>query len=241
MIFKSAMVSVCVLLILAPFSCVRGEEEDELARQAEHGELLTSLAELHIKVSALERLLGGGDENLDLTAPATLADAYAQLRKRVESLAEASEGDWRHIPTLAPVSGGRISSPYTPRRWHPIQQRVQSHFGLDIAVPHGTPVRAAADGEVRAVANTPSYGLVIDLDHGNGFVTRYAHASRIHVRGGDTVSRGDVIADVGATGQATGPHLHYEVFFEGWSVDPVDFMLDGTLTVGDAPGGGSEQ
>jgi murein DD-endopeptidase MepM/ murein hydrolase activator NlpD len=108
---------------------------------------------------------------------------------------------------------------------HPILGRYAPHYGLDLAAPYGTPIHATADGVVAAVVNSRSYGLGVDIDHGNGYITRYAHASRLVVQKGMRVRQGDVIAYVGSTGLSTGPHCHYEVFHDGWSVDPASLLM----------------
>ena len=98
------------------------------------------------------------------------------------------------------------------------------HHGLDIPAPEGTPVLAAADGTVVRAGSMGSYGLVVDIDHGDGIVTRYAHQSAMDVAVGDTVSAGDRIGSVGSTGVSTGPHLHLEVREHGEAIDPMHFL-----------------
>jgi murein DD-endopeptidase MepM/ murein hydrolase activator NlpD len=105
------------------------------------------------------------------------------------------------------------------RKW-----RGRIHGGLDVAAPPGTPVRAPADGVVVVAGAYPYYGRVIFVDHGGGFSTRYGHLSAADVKAGDRVERGDVIGRVGATGLATGSHLHYEVRINGVPVDPYNYL-----------------
>lgn len=141
---------------------------------------------------------------------------------------ELERGDvaWRAahaIPSIWPVAG-RISSIYTPHRMHPILGRYAPHYGLDLAAPYGTPIHVTADGVVIAVVNSPSYGLGVDVRHADGYITRYAHASKLLVVVGESVHQGDVIAYVGSTGLSTGPHCHYEIFHNGWSVDPATML-----------------
>lgn len=114
-------------------------------------------------------------------------------------------------------STGRISSRFGPR-WG------RMHNGLDIAVPTGTPVVAAAAGRVVFSGEMGSYGLLVRIDHGNGIETRYAHNSRLVVRTGQTVARGDLIAYSGNTGNSTGPHVHFEIRRNGAALDPLDFL-----------------
>lgn len=122
------------------------------------------------------------------------------------------------VPDMPPVKG-IVTSYYGARRW---SGRI--HGGLDIAAPLGTAVRAPADGVVITAGPYPYYGQVIFLDHGGGFTTRYGHLSAADVKKGDRVERGDVIGRVGATGLATGSHLHYEVRINGVPVDPYNYL-----------------
>lgn len=112
---------------------------------------------------------------------------------------------------------GRISSRFGPR-WG------RFHYGLDLAVPTGTPVRAAAAGRVTYSAEQGSYGLLVKIDHGHGVETRYAHNSRLVARVGQRVARGEIIAYSGNTGNSTGPHLHFEIRRNGSALDPLDFL-----------------
>ncbi|MFS8544498.1 MAG: peptidoglycan DD-metalloendopeptidase family protein [Limnochordales bacterium] len=112
---------------------------------------------------------------------------------------------------------GRISSRFGPR-WG------RMHQGLDIAVPTGTPVRAAAAGTVTYAGAMGGYGNIVIIDHGNRVETRYAHNSRIVVRVGQRVKRGEVIAYSGNTGNSTGPHLHFEIRYRGTPVNPEHYL-----------------
>jgi murein DD-endopeptidase MepM/ murein hydrolase activator NlpD len=105
-------------------------------------------------------------------------------------------------------------------RMHPLLQRMREHRGIDYAAPHGTPVRVVGDGVVTFASWQGGYGNVIYVDHGNNRVTLYAHLSRIGVQPGQRVERGQLIGAVGATGWATGPHLHFEFRVGGVHVDP---------------------
>lgn len=113
----------------------------------------------------------------------------------------------------------RISSPFNPRRVHPVTGRVAPHRGTDFAMPSGTPIVAPADGRVRRVARHPYAGRYLVVEHGQGYTTRYLHLSRVLVRPGQDVERGDRIALSGNTGRSTGPHLHYELHINGRAVD----------------------
>lgn len=151
-----------------------------------------------------------------------------------ESLSDAAETLERRrdlvdsTPSILPVEG-RISSYFSNARFHPIHQRMTAHNGIDIPAPVGTPIRAAARGRVIAAGRQSGFGLRVEIDHGHGFTTLYAHASRLLVRVGQEVERGEIIAQVGATGTATTPHLHYEVRRHQRPVDPMDFLFGSSL------------
>lgn len=124
---------------------------------------------------------------------------------------------------LEPPVKGRTSSPFGLRRFFNGQER-NPHSGLDFAVPRGTPVRAPADGVVTIVGDYFFNGRTVFIDHGQGFITMYCHLDAISVMKGQAVKRGDVLGKVGATGRATGPHLHWNVSLNGNRVDPAIFL-----------------
>lgn len=148
-----------------------------------------------------------------------------------ESLSEATDSLRAHrdllesTPSILPTSGW-ISSRFTRSRFHPIHNRALPHQGIDIAALRGTPILAAAPGVVSIARREGGYGLMVEIDHGYGYSTRYGHASRLLVREGDRIRRGDVIAHVGQTGLATSPHLHYEVRVDGEPRNPINFVLN---------------
>jgi murein DD-endopeptidase MepM/ murein hydrolase activator NlpD len=121
-----------------------------------------------------------------------------------------------------PVQFSRISSRFNPSRRHPVLNRIRAHKGVDYAAPVGTPVRAAGEGRVKFVGTQGGYGNVVELEHGSGVVTVYGHLSRFapKLRRGQRVELGQVIAYVGSTGLATGPHLHYEYRIRGMHKNP---------------------
>lgn len=130
------------------------------------------------------------------------------------------------VPTQQPVREAHVGSSFG-WRIDPFTGRSALHTGLDFQAEPGTPILAAAGGVVVAQEVHPAYGNMVEIDHGNGLVTRYAHASKVWVRIGDLVKRGQKIADVGTTGRSTGPHLHFEVLVQGIPQDPQKFLAAG--------------
>lgn len=108
-------------------------------------------------------------------------------------------------------------------RLHPVLKRLRLHAGVDIGAPEGAAAVACFDGVVIAAAELPAYGQVVVLDHGGGLASVYAHLSAIAVEEGDRLHRGDEVGRIGATGQVTGPHLHFELWQGGEPVDPLGF------------------
>jgi len=121
-------------------------------------------------------------------------------------------------PALLPTEG-RVSSPFGLRT-DPFTGAPREHRGVDVGAPEGSAIRASADGIVRAVGPRGGYGNAVEVDHGNGLTTLYAHASELLVAPGEIVRAGQEIARVGSTGRSTGPHLHFEVRVGGKAVDP---------------------
>lgn len=135
-------------------------------------------------------------------------------------------------PTLRPVESlpsDRLISGFG-LRVNPFHKGLYDHVGLDIAMPRGTAVTATASGTVKVLKRSDlqaGYGNYIDIDHGNGMVTRYAHLEDIHVRFGSKVKKGEVVATVGTSGGSVAPHLHYEIIRDGVNVDPIYYMVEG--------------
>jgi murein DD-endopeptidase MepM/ murein hydrolase activator NlpD len=130
-----------------------------------------------------------------------------------------------HLPALRPVLKGRVSSRFGSRI-HPLYKVRKHHEGLDISAPRGTPVYASADGVVRFSGYYGGYGKMVKINHHYGFETRYAHMSKIVVRKGEKVRRGQKIGEVGSTGVSTAPHLHYEVRFKERALNPSHYYFD---------------
>jgi murein DD-endopeptidase MepM/ murein hydrolase activator NlpD len=153
-----------------------------------------------------------------------------QVRLRVTSFKEISSKideerrEFRFTPRGWPVAGGYITSPFG-HRIHPITGMPEFHDGLDIAGPYGTPIRATADGVVQLAGWASGYGKVVVIDHMyKGYSTRFGHNRQVLVRRGDRVKRGQIIALMGETGDATGPHCHYEVRQGGKPLPPRPYL-----------------
>lgn len=139
------------------------------------------------------------------------------------------------LPTAQPVPGSHLGSAFG-WRIDPITGRSALHTGLDFQADPGTPILAAAGGVVVVQEFHAAYGNMVEIDHGKGLITRYAHASAIFVKKGDLVKRGQKIAAVGSTGRSTGPHLHFELLADGTPQDPQKFLVTGgsVMPVGEA-------
>lgn len=120
---------------------------------------------------------------------------------------------------------GRLASTFSRSRRHPVLHIRRPHLGVDIAAPRGTHIIAPATGRVTFVGRKFGFGIVVEIDHGSGVKTRYAHLTQAMVKEGDEIGKGAFIATVGSTGITTGPHLHYEVIVRGRQVDPLRFRL----------------
>ncbi len=145
-----------------------------------------------------------------------------QLRV-LEALLMQDSVDRKFMPSLAPVVDGWYSSNFG-YRIDPFTGLRSFHEGIDFPAQIGTPVVAAASGKVVAAEVHPQYGKMVEIDHGNGLISRYAHTSQIFVKVGDLVVRGQRIASVGSTGRSTGPHLHFEVRLNGVPQNPARFL-----------------
>ena len=130
----------------------------------------------------------------------------------------------RSTPTLLPTKGW-ITSYYGPRI-SPTSNRLKMHEGLDIGAPTGTPILASADGRVTFSGKKAGFGYFVQIDHGYGLESVYAHNSTVVAKKGQLIKRGQLIAKVGNTGHSTGPHLHYEIRVNGTPVDPFYYILD---------------
>jgi murein DD-endopeptidase MepM/ murein hydrolase activator NlpD len=141
----------------------------------------------------------------------------------LESLFTLDSARKKLVPTMIPVEGSWSSSSFG-WRLDPFSGQQSFHEGIDFIAEQGTPVKAAAGGVVVQAEYHPAYGNMIEIDHGNELITRYAHASRLLVKMGDVILMGARIAEVGRTGRATGTHLHFEVRQRGVARNPMQFL-----------------
>lgn len=165
-------------------------------------------------VPALDAMLDSMDAQID--------DRRRQLTA-LQNLIMTRELARQIVPGGRPIESGYISSLYG-QRTDPFDGNQATHRGLDFAGVAGTQVLAVADGIVSHTGLDGGYGRMIEITHGNGYVTRYAHNAKILVQPGQTVKRGDAIALMGSTGRSTGPHVHFEVLRDGKPMNPLSFV-----------------
>jgi murein DD-endopeptidase MepM/ murein hydrolase activator NlpD len=170
-----------------------------------------------------------------LTDGSPFAAEAGRVQNSIESL-ERLRRVLPHVPLKMPLPGApEVTSGFGPRI-DPFLGTPALHTGIDLLEIYGTPVHATAAGRVVSAGPDGGYGNMVEIDHGNGLTTRYAHLSSIDVVPGQNVGFGTVLGHIGATGRATGPHLHYEVRIDGEPVDPERFLKAGADLVADADG-----
>jgi len=221
--------------------------EARMAATTEMEQELRNLANLDPIPEDVRRLGVGGPPALsELSDEASRSSAVKQARETLNRLDELnrkavfqnanfeemvatlrdSREELDRLPSISPVRRGWISSGYGSRR-DPFTGRPVLHRGMDVSAWTGTPVYATADGKVTKAGRAGTLGLLVEIDHGNGVITRYGHNSRLLVKAGQRVKRGDQIAEVGSTGRSTSPHCHYEIHVDGRHVNPWRYILDG--------------
>lgn len=195
--------------------------------------------DLRLPASADADLRAGKATGGPFVALPILSDgsSFAAAANRVENAIDALERLRRvlpYVPLAAPLPGRlEITSGFGPRI-DPFLGTPALHTGVDLIDTYGAAVRATAAGTVVSAGLAGGYGNMVEISHGNGLATRYAHLSSIEVSPGQTVSFGTVVGHIGATGRATGPHLHYEVRVDGEPVDPERFLRAGANLVADS-------
>ena len=177
---------------------------------------------LEREISASDLIFTGLENDLDML----LRQTELQKQSFDEIIGILGEEAARRdcTPSIRPLRGGFLSSRFG-RRMDPFTGRITSHRGVDYFARTGTPVVASADGVITMAKKNGSMGLTIEVNHGNGFKTRYAHLSKLHVRRGQRIKRGETLGAVGNTGKSTGPHLHYEVIFRKQHRDPLHYII----------------
>lgn len=183
-----------------------------------------------------ETPMGGPFEPLD---PSLVGPPFRMALVALQSNVSESEDLLEalpHVPFAKPLSGSmEVTSSFGPRL-DPFLGRPAMHTGVDVREDFGTDVRATAAGRVVSAGTAGGYGTMIEIDHGHGLSTRYAHLSAVAVHDGQSVEKGEIIGQVGATGRATGPHLHYETRIDGEAVDPMRFLTAGERLASLDPG-----
>jgi murein DD-endopeptidase MepM/ murein hydrolase activator NlpD len=173
-------------------------------------------------VAANDTAQGGPFEAMGSESDGSLDPRFERLGLSLARMSALERG-LDQIPQFMPADIGSISSGFGYRR-DPFHGRAAMHSGLDFRAPIGTPIHAAAAGRVSFVGRKSGYGNVVEIDHGAGMITRYAHMSRFGTRVGQRIEAGDVIGAIGNTGRSTGPHLHFEVRINGRAVNPRPFL-----------------
>ncbi|OGD78884.1 MAG: hypothetical protein A2Y64_08615 [Candidatus Coatesbacteria bacterium RBG_13_66_14] len=169
-------------------------------------------------------LAAGNQLKVEVLQARAVLDRQVNQFDELVRLTRGQEDMLVHFPSVNPVPNGHNVSGFGYRR-DPIHFGIEFHNGVDLVAPNGSPIVAAADGVVIVARFAGAYGLLVRVDHGYGFQTRYAHCSSSFVKPGDVVRRGEVIATVGCTGRATGNHCHYEVLRDGVNVDPALYIM----------------
>lgn len=175
-----------------------------------------------------QRAVGGPYIPLEKEKPGINSQLHQQLYRissNLERLQNLS-ASVAQIPLALPIHDFRVTSRFGPRL-DPFKKRAAFHAGVDFGTATGTPVYTTLPGTVTRASYKGPYGLVVEIDHGNGFRTRYGHLARTRVRRGQRVEFQQHIADAGNSGRSTGPHLHYEVWYEGKVRDPLAFLDSG--------------
>ena len=216
-----------------------GEMQAQLSRLDALGDTLSKVAGLKPQEFRMAHTPGLGGAVPTLLPPQNLS--LAQFREKLSGVAQQVEGRTdmlgvletqlleqavkkKLLPSMMPVNA-RFNVSGFGQRVDPFTGQWAMHEGIDFLADMGSPIMAAAAGVVVFAGFHPQYGYAVDIDHGNDLVTRYAHTSKIFVKEGDVVQRGQKIAEVGSTGRSTGPHLHFEVRFKGVPQNPARFLF----------------
>jgi len=218
--------------------------QNELGKLADKTDNLRIAANLE-PLSEEEKLLGVGGGSFDITFDFLASSNDFDFTKAFETIDKISkqfdfeksqyteisnqmkknDDLFESIPAIMPTRGEYESSQFG-MRIHPILKIRKKHYGIDFVTNVGTPVYAPGKGKIVFVGRRGGYGLEVEIDHGYGYRTRFAHLSKSLVKKGQKISRGDLIAKTGNSGLTTGPHLHYEVSHNGVKLNPSQFFFD---------------
>lgn len=221
-----------------------GEIQAQVTRLDALGERLSTVAGIRPQEFRLNESPGLGGAQSTVFPPQNLS--MQEFSRRIDALSRQMENRTdllgvleaqmfeqavkkKLLPTILPISGAyTYNASSFGVRIDPFTGQNTMHDGIDFLADTGTTIVAAAGGIVQFSGYHPQYGNMIDIDHGNDLVTRYAHSSKVFVKEGDLVKRGQRIAEVGSTGRSTGPHLHFEVRFKGAAQNPGRFLFAST-------------
>lgn len=184
--------------------------------QKEMAHLKDSLAPAIMIHKGLQSFKNIGKAGNNVTKP---EPGFENYMARVQNELKREPGQ---VLTVKPAEG-RLSSRFGPRKLK-FERRARQHNGIDLAAPKGTPIRAAGPGQVVAIGWRGAYGRVVEIDHGQGLTTIYAHMDKYIVKKGQAVAAGQNIGQMGNTGRSTGPHLHFEVRVNNIPIDPMKFV-----------------
>ncbi len=221
---------------------VRALEDELTAMRASQERLVENLFDRSKKgVADLERVVamtgldidrmigtkgrGGPQVEAKYTEDETLNERVSDLRRRLERW-QSLQTAVKNLPLVAPLTEYRLASGFGGRR-DPFTGRWSAHNGIDLAVPAGTPIQATGPGTVVLTGWHGGYGWMVEVDHGMGVRTRYAHMQSILAEKGQKVEVGTKLGLVGSSGRSSGPHLHYEILIDGKAVDPTNFLTAG--------------
>lgn len=210
-----------------------GQRDDNMYRVVLQGDPIGQEARNRLakNTQRYDSLMQLSDANLVVSVAQKMDLVERQLNRQSRSFDELvelfrnQEDRLKHIPSIQPVSDKNLKYMASGYGWRvdPVYHVRKFHEGMDFSAEKGTDVFVTGDGRVIHAGYNKGYGLSIDVDHGYGYVTKYAHLSKKFVNRGQTVKRGDKIGEVGSTGKSTGPHLHYEVHLHGVVQNPANY------------------
>lgn len=214
-----------------------GQVNAQMLRLNALGKRLTEMAHLDKGEFNFDALPAQGGPEDEASEPVQLVEGLGEILDRLETqlldrerqlvvletFIAARQLTHMRVPDGSPVPGAWISSNFG-RRTDPFTGKVAHHSGIDFAAPAGAQAQAVAPGVVTWAGNRAGYGQLVEINHGNGYVTRYAHNSSLLVKVGDKVGKGQPVSRVGSTGRSTGPHLHFEVLRNGRAINPWKFV-----------------